>query len=71
MPCKEKSSKMSVQLDKSKGGIFIGEVEFNMADFEYGQYKYRILNLKKNDDNQVLDFNPSETYIEIGLKGTK
>jgi len=42
-----------------------------MADFEYGQYKYRILNLKKNDDNQVLDFNPSETYIEIGLKGTK
>ena len=71
MPCKEKGSKMTVQLDKSKGGTLIGEVEFDMADFNYGDYKYRTLNLKKHQDNNVIDFNEDETTIEVGLRGTK
>jgi len=41
-------SKMTVQLDKSKGGTIIGEVEFDMTDFTYGEYKYRTLNIKKS-----------------------
>ena len=62
---------MTVQLDKSRGGTLIGEVEFDMTDFEYGQYKYRSLNLIKCPENNVLDFDENETYVEIGLKGTK
>lgn len=62
---------MTVQLDKSKGGTMIAEVEFNMADFIYGEYKYRTLNLVKCEENTVIDINPEETWIEIGLKGTK
>lgn len=71
MPAKEKSSKMTVQLDKSRGGTPIAEIEFNMADFTYNEYKYRTLYLTKCDENNVLDFDPSETYLEIGLKGTR
>lgn len=71
MPCKEKTSKMTVQLDKSKGGTHLGEVEFNMGDFLYGEYKYRTLYLKKSESNDVIDFNPEETLLEIGLKGTR
>lgn len=63
---------MTVQLDKSKGGTQIGEVEFDMTDFTYGEYKYRTLNLKIcKENNGVLDFDTNETFLEIGLKGTK
>ena len=73
MPCKEKLSKMTVQLDRSKGGTHIGEVEFDMGDFIYGEYKYRTLYLKKSDANDVITFDPDaeDTYLEIGLKGTR
>ena len=70
-PVKEKISKMTVHLDKSKGGTALAEVEFDMTDFEYGSYKYRTLQLKMHADNNVLEFDPEQTYIEIGLKGTK
>ena len=36
LPLKEKISKLGVQLDKSYNGIIIGEVEFNMTDYQYG-----------------------------------
>lgn len=62
---------MTVQLDKSRGGTLIGEVEFDMTDFNYGEYKYRVLQLVKCPSNDVLDFDPEDTYLEIGLKGTK
>ena len=39
MPSKEKSSMMTVCLDKSLGGTQLAQVEFNMADFFYGDYK--------------------------------
>lgn len=42
-----------------------------MTDFLYGEYKYRTLNLVKSEENDEIDFNPEETYLEIGLKGTK
>jgi len=32
-------SKISVQLDKTQGGIDIAEIDFNMADFTFGEYK--------------------------------
>ena len=72
MPCKEKTSKMTVMLDKSMGGTHIGEVEFDMGDFEYGSYKYRTLNLKRSEQNvDAIEFEPEEAYLEIGLKGTR
>lgn len=42
-----------------------------MTDFTYGEYKYRTLNLKKSNENDTILFDPNETYLEIGLKGTK
>lgn len=70
-PMKEKISKMTVQLDKSKGGTSLAQVEFDMTDFEFGQYKYRTLMLTKCADNNIIDFDEEQTYLEIGLKGTK
>ena len=71
LPCKEKSSKMTVQLDKSRGGTCIGEVEFNMADFTYGEYKYRKLLLVQSPENTAINFDAETTHLEIGLKGTR
>lgn len=71
-PAKPKMSKMTVQLDKSKGGTPIGEVEFDMTDFTYGEYNYRKLELISHPDNNgVIEFAAGEAYLEIGLKGTK
>lgn len=39
MPMKEKISKLTVCGDKNLNNIEIGEIEFNMADFHYGEYK--------------------------------
>lgn len=39
MPSRDKMSKISVQLDKTQGGIDIAEIDFNMADFTFGEYK--------------------------------
>jgi hypothetical protein len=47
MPAKEKISKLTVTLDKSMGETEIGEIEFNMADFTFGEYKITRLNLVK------------------------
>lgn len=71
MPVKEKLSKMTVCLDKSLGGKQLGECEFNMADFEYGKYKSLRLQLTQSEGNDTYNFDPSETYLDIGLKGTK
>jgi hypothetical protein len=71
MPLKEKMSKMTVCLDKSLGGKEIGEVEFNMADFNYGSYKAIRLQLIQSSGNNSYNFDSSETYLDIGLKGTK
>lgn len=71
-PAKSKMSKMTVQLDKSRGGTPIGEVEFDMTDFTYGEYNYRKLDLMPHPDNKgVLEFEIGEASLEIGLKGTK
>ena len=71
MPSKEKSSMMTVCLDKSLGGTHLAEVEFNMADFFYGDYKEQRLILKQCKDNDKIDIDEPDTYMEIGLKGTK
>ena len=80
LPTKEKSSKMTVELYKASkegGGTQLGEVEFNMADYNYGEYKYRTMHLAHCDENTVegggrlLDFDPEVTTIEVGLRGTK
>lgn len=42
-----------------------------MADFSYGQYKTHRLYLQPMDGNTDYDFDPNETYLDIGLKGTK
>jgi len=71
MPAKEKVSKMSVCLDKSMGGTELGEVEFNMADFKFGEYKIVRLFLRKSAANTSYDFNPEETFIDLALKGSR
>jgi len=48
MPCKEKVSKLTVCLDKTMGGTDIGEIDFNMADFNFGEYKLVRLYLNKS-----------------------
>lgn len=55
-PVKEKIGKMTVVLDESKGGTAIGEVEFDMSDFDYGKFKYKTLYLTKLPGNDVIDF---------------
>ena len=42
-----------------------------MADFSYGQYKTHRLYLQPCEGNTEYDFDPNETYLDIGLKGTK
>jgi hypothetical protein len=53
------------------GGHDIGEIDFNMADFKFAEYKVVRLNLVKCDSNNHLNFDPNETYLDVGLKGTK
>lgn len=62
---------MTVVLDKSMGETPLAEVEFNMADFNYGEYKPVKLYLKKCTDNDYVDIDPDQTYLDIGLKGTR
>ena len=73
MPLKEKISKMTVVIDKTAtmGEIRVAEAEFNMADFNYGEYKPVKLYLKKCAENDQLDIDPEQTYLDIGLKGTR
>jgi hypothetical protein len=71
MPAKEKISKMTVCLDKSMGGTDLAEIEFNMADFKFGEYKMVRLFLKKCASNTTIDFDLAETFLDIALKGTK
>lgn len=60
MPLKEKISKMTVVIDKTStmGEIRVAEAEFNMADFNYGEYKPVKLYLKKCAENNYLDIDP-------------
>lgn len=70
MPSKEKISKMTICLDKSMGGTDIAEINFNMADFKFNEYKILRLYLHKSEANTTIDINEDETYLDIGLKGT-
>jgi len=69
---KEKTSKLTVILDKSmgKGNYEIGEVEFNMADYLVGEYNVRALQLYKSEMNEDYPFEPQDTFIFLGIKGT-
>jgi len=71
MPAKEKISKMTICLDKQMGGTEIAEINFNMADFKMDEYKILRLYLHKSSANDTIDINEDETYLDIGLKGTK
>lgn len=70
MPMKEKISKMTVTLDKSQGGTDVAEIDFNMADFKFGDYKLVRLPLKKSQGS-IIDFDENETFLDIALKGTR
>jgi hypothetical protein len=48
-------SKISVQLDKTQGGIEIANIDFNMANFTFGEYKNIRLQLNKCEGNQTID----------------
>jgi hypothetical protein len=71
MPALEKLGKMTVCLDKSMGGTELCEITFNMADFKFGEYKILRLYMNKCANNNVLDIDKEETFLDIGLKGTK
>lgn len=70
MPAKEKISKMTICLDKSMGGTDIAEINFNMADFKFNEYKILRLYLHKSEANTTIDIPEEEVYLDIGLKGT-
>lgn len=53
------------------GELPVAEVDFNMADFVYGEYNPVKLRLKKCPENDQIDIDPEETYLSIGLKGTR
>ena len=61
---------MSIQLDRSQGGLDIAEIEFNMADFNFGEYKNIRLLMKKTQINDIIEIS-EDTYLDIGLKGTR
>ena len=42
-----------------------------MADFSYGAYKNHRLFLQPSEGNVDYEFDPENTYLDIGLKGTK
>jgi len=71
MPALEKLGKMTVCLDKSMGGNELCEITFNMADFKFGEYKILRLYMNKCANNNVLDIDKEETFLDIGLKGTR
>jgi len=71
MPALEKLGKMTVCLDKSMGGTELCDITFNMADFKYGEYKILRLYMNKCPNNNVIDIDKEETFLDIGLKGTK
>ena len=71
MPSKEKTSKLTVALNKENGYKELAEVEFDMADYKYGKYNGMRLFFEKCKDNNQYTFDPAESYIEIGIKGTK
>ena len=61
---------MTICLDKSMGGTDIAEINFNMADFKYNEYKILRLYLHKSEANTTIDIPEEEVYLDIGLKGT-
>jgi hypothetical protein len=61
---------MTVCLDKSAGGHEIAEIDFNMADFKFGEYKMVRLLLKKCAGSPI-DFDESATFIDLALKGSR
>jgi hypothetical protein len=71
MPIKEKISKLTVCLDKSLGGTELGTAEVDMGNYNYGQYNMIKLNLQQCPTNTDYPFDSSETFLEIGLKGTR
>ena len=70
LPCKEKVGKMTVCLDKSMGGTELAEIEFNMADFKFNEYKILRLYLNKSPGNDKIEID-KETFLDIGIKGTQ
>lgn len=54
---------------KTAEGKQIGEVEFDVANFTFEKFKIQKLQLKQSKGSEY-SFNPEETYIKVGLKGT-
>ena len=71
MPTKEKISKLTVCLDKQLGGTELATAEVDMGNYSYGQYNMLKLQLKQCEGNTEYNFDPSETFLEVGLKGTR
>jgi hypothetical protein len=70
-PSAEKIGNMTVFLDKSMGGTELCDISFNMADFKFGEYKRLRLFMKKCPENDVIEIENDEVFLDIGLKGTR
>ena len=70
LPITTKYCQLSVQLDESQGYKEIANVTFDMADFRYGKYKSTRVHLQQNELNTEWNFDPTQCYMKIGLKGT-
>jgi hypothetical protein len=71
MPIKEKISKLTVCLDKALGGKELATADVDMGNYSYGQYNLIKLNLKQCPGNTDYPIDPTQTILEIGLKGTR
>jgi sporulation protein YlmC with PRC-barrel domain len=55
---------------KTSDGKQIGELEIDIGNFAYEKFKIQKLKLKQSKGSEIT-FNPEETYVKVGLKGTK
>jgi hypothetical protein len=54
MPSNEKTSKLTVALNKEKGYLELAEVDFDMADYKYGKYNGMRLFFEKCKNNNYV-----------------
>ena len=60
---------MATMKVKTAEGKQIGELEFDIGNFTLDKFKIQKLQLKQSKGSEF-SFNPAETYIKVGLKGT-
>lgn len=70
IPMKMYDSRISVCLNEENNGLEIASVDFDMAQFKYGEIKRKVLNL---DFGYIISKeleDPTQAFIELSVKGS-